>query len=126
MHSPTHFNEFRPVFAVANLRAALEHYDALGFSTRTFPDSEEYGFAERDGIGLHLTAEPASLHLVGTGVAFLYVDSADALSDEWCDPSLPETTHPAELQPYGLREGRHIDLDGNVIRFASLPDGVQH
>ena len=46
---------------------------------------------------------------------------ADALYEEWTKPGVGGLTRPVEPMPYGLREGSHVDPDGNLIRFGS-PD----
>lgn len=109
---------FSPLFPVRDLAAALTHYAALGFAVSAYDDS--YGFADRDGTGLHLAADPA--HDPSRGVvAYLYVRDADALHAEWSRPGIGGHTHPVGPTPYGLREGSHRDPDGNLIRFGA-PD----
>jgi hypothetical protein len=116
---------FSPVFGVRDLAAALEHYAALGFRTSAYKEgaydgADYYGFADRDGTGLHLALRDASgdsgLH---PGAAYLYVRDADALYEEWSRPGIGGHTHPAVPTDYKLREGSHTDLDGNLIRFGS-------
>jgi DNA-binding MarR family transcriptional regulator/uncharacterized glyoxalase superfamily protein PhnB len=109
---------FSPIFNVRDLRAALAHYATLGFSIVAFEEGDHYGFANRDGVGLHLAAHsehdpqrPAS--------AYLYVRDADALYEEWSKPGIAGHSHPPEPTPYGMLEGSHTDPDGNVIRFGS-------
>ncbi|MFZ0249894.1 MAG: MarR family transcriptional regulator, partial [Acidimicrobiales bacterium] len=109
------FRQFSPIFPVRDLAAALAHYTSLGF--KSFPDEggAHYGFANRDGLSIHLALEqehaPAS--------AYLYVRDADAVFEEWSQPGIGGLTRPVRLMPYGLREGSHIDPDGNTIRFGS-------
>jgi hypothetical protein len=45
-----------PVFAVRDLGAAMAFYERLGFAVRRYDAG--YGFAERDGLKLHLRAAP--------------------------------------------------------------------
>jgi DNA-binding MarR family transcriptional regulator/catechol 2,3-dioxygenase-like lactoylglutathione lyase family enzyme len=112
---------FSPIFPVRDLAAALAHYSALGFTTRAHEGGGEYGFADRDGTGLHLAADAG--HDPGRGsAAYLYVRDADALHAEWRRPGIGGHTHPAGPTPYGLREGSHVDPDGNLIRFGSPAD----
>ena len=54
-----------------------------------------------------------------SGSAYLYVRDADALYEEWSRPGIAGRTHPVGPTPYELREGSHVDPDGNVIRFGS-------
>ena len=109
-----------PIFPVRDLAAALAHYTALGFATLAYAGGHDYGFANRDGIGLHLAADPD--HEAGHGhsaEAYLYVRDADALYTEWSRPGIGGQTRPAGPTEYGLREGSHTDPDGNLIRFGS-------
>lgn len=119
------FRQFSPIFPVRDLAAALAHYTALGFGTLAYPGGGEYGFANRDGTGLHLAAHPG--HQPGhqhSAEAYLYVRDADALYAEWSQPGIGGQTRPAGPMPYGLREGSHTDPDGNLIRFGSpIGDG---
>ncbi len=117
------FTSFSPVFPVRDLPRALAHYAALGFDTQPYDGGVPYGFAERDGVSLHLSAE----HVHGDGEdahdhassAYLYVDDADALYDAWARPGAGGLTRRVGDTPYRLREGSHVDPDGNVIRFGS-------
>jgi DNA-binding MarR family transcriptional regulator len=109
------FSSFCPIFPVPELGAGLAHYGALGFKTFAYDDGAEYGFADRDGIGIHLAFSevecPAS--------TYLYVRDADALWEEWSKPGIGGSTRPVGDTPYGLREGSHTDPFGNLIRFGS-------
>jgi DNA-binding MarR family transcriptional regulator/catechol 2,3-dioxygenase-like lactoylglutathione lyase family enzyme len=112
------FRSFSPIFPVRDLAAALAHYAALGFTTHGDEDGHDYGFADRDGTGLHLAADAG--HDPGRGArAYLYVRDADALHAEWTRPGIGGHTHPVGPMPWGLREGSHTDPDGNLIRFGS-------
>jgi DNA-binding MarR family transcriptional regulator/catechol 2,3-dioxygenase-like lactoylglutathione lyase family enzyme len=106
---------FSPIFPVRDLNAALAYYAALGFHTFAYEGGDDYGFANRDGTGLHLAASAAP----HPGAAYLYVRDADALYAEWTRPGIGGHTHPVGPTPYKLREGSHVDPDGNLIRFGS-------
>jgi hypothetical protein len=109
---------FSPIFPVRDLAPALAHYADLGFRTFAYEGGDGYGFADRDGIGLHL--EAGSGHDPGHGgSAYLYVRDADALYEEWTLPGVPGTTNPVGTMIYNMREGSHVDPDGNLIRFGS-------
>jgi len=126
------FRRFSPIFPVRDLGAALAHYSTLGFDTFAYPGGG-YGFANREGTGLHLAvhadhdhadhdhAQHAD-HAHHAGEAYLYVRDADALYEEWSRPGIGGRTLPVGLMAYKLREGSHIDPDGNVIRFGSPID----
>jgi len=107
---------FSPIFPVRDLGAALAHYAALGFRTFAYEGGDDYGFANRDGTGLHLAAGAEDQ---GPGAAYLYVRDADALYAEWTRPGIGGHTHPVGPTSYKLREGSHVDPDGNLIRFGS-------
>jgi DNA-binding MarR family transcriptional regulator/catechol 2,3-dioxygenase-like lactoylglutathione lyase family enzyme len=112
------FRQFSPIFPVRDLAAALTHYTALGFETLAYADGADYGFANRDGTGLHLAAHPDHGHQ-HSAETYLYVRDADALYAEWTRPGIGGETRPVGLMEYRLREGAHIDPDGNLIRFGS-------
>jgi DNA-binding MarR family transcriptional regulator len=126
---PRQFRSFSPIFGVSDLPAALAHYASLGFKTIAYEDGDEYGFANRDGTSLHLAVHhdhgddgPAD-HVHDGATAYLYVADADELYEEWTRPGIGGQTGPVHPTPYGLREGAHIDPDGNLIRFGSpMPD----
>ena len=111
----TRLHHFSPVFPVKDLRRALDHYASLGFVTNADAGGDEYGFADRDGIGLHLEAGPGR----DPGQTYLYVEDADALYEEWTRPGIGGSTRRVHDTEYRLREGAHIDPDGNLIRFGS-------
>jgi DNA-binding MarR family transcriptional regulator/catechol 2,3-dioxygenase-like lactoylglutathione lyase family enzyme len=111
---------FSPIFGVRDLPAALAHYRSLGFKTLAHEGGDDYGFANRDGTSIHLAADP---HHDPTRAAstYLTVVDADALYAKWSGPGIGGVTHPVEPTSYGLREGSHVDPDGNTIRFGSPP-----
>jgi Ser/Thr protein kinase RdoA (MazF antagonist) len=120
------FGSFSPVFPVRDLRRALAHYASLGFEAEPYADGDGYGFAGRDGVSLHLSfgeghgPEAGHRHV---GTAYLYVEDADALYDEWARPGVGGLTRRVGDTPYKLREGSHVDPDGNLIRFGSPMPG---
>jgi DNA-binding MarR family transcriptional regulator len=115
---PGQLRSFSPIFTVRDLGAALAHYAALGFDARAYDGRDQYGFADRDGVGLHLAAGSGG-DRAHPGMAYLYVRDADALYLEWTRPGIGGHNHPVEPTAYGLREGSHADPDGNLIRFGS-------
>jgi DNA-binding MarR family transcriptional regulator len=109
---------FSPIFEVRDLGAALAHYASLGFRTFAYEGGDDYGFANRDGTGLHLAAR-ARDDAPHPGAAYLFVRDADELYAEWTRPGIGGHTHPVGPTAYKLREGSHVDPDGNLIRFGS-------
>lgn len=118
--SPTRFTDIAPIFPVANVRAALHHYRALGFRTAPYEDGDDYGFAERGRVHLHLTYRPTSYYPdTGFAVAYLAVHDADELYAAWSRPGVGGSTQPPAGMPWQMHEGVHTDPDGNIIRFGS-------
>jgi catechol 2,3-dioxygenase-like lactoylglutathione lyase family enzyme len=119
MASPE-FTDIAPIFPVANLRAALAHYQALGFRVAPYADGDDYGFAERGKVSIHLTYRPTSYYPDnGIAVAYLGVADADELYAEWSREGVGGRTEAPGDMEWGMREGVHTDPDGNVIRFGS-------
>jgi Ser/Thr protein kinase RdoA (MazF antagonist) len=138
----TRLLSFSPIFGVRDLARALAHYQSLGFDVEPSTGGDGYGFADRDGLSLHLALEQEHghehahhehahhedahhehAHHEQAGTAYLEVEDADALYDEWARPGIGGLTRPVGNTAYKLREGSHIDPDGNVIRFGSPMPG---
>lgn len=107
-------HSMEPTFRVADVDRAVRHYQRLGFDTE-YHDAT-YAFALRDGVTIHLAhidapdqAHPATI--------FLHVTDVDQLAADWRKAGV--AVDGPENQDYGLREGSHVDLDGNLIRFGS-------
>ena len=99
-----------PVLPVVDLRRAMEHDATLGFRVHQYDAG--YGFASWNGLELHL--QVFSGHPDPGVVVFLHVADADAVAQAWS--AVPGTTSPTQ-QPWGVREGAHVDPDGNLLRF---------
>lgn len=106
------------VLPVSDLPRAVEHYRCLGFTVSAYR-SGDYGYAERDGLNLHFRVVPELEPARTTSAAYLYVDDADALFAEWRSAGVSGQFFEPHDTEYGLREGAHIDLDGNLLRFGS-------
>jgi hypothetical protein len=115
----TEFNEFAPVFPVRDLLEGLEHYRRLGFDVRAYDEDVSYGFATRGHVNLHLTADPEYDPKRTASAAYLYVSDADALYAEWTESGAEGRFDEPYDTEYGLREGVHIDPEGNLIRYGS-------
>jgi catechol 2,3-dioxygenase-like lactoylglutathione lyase family enzyme len=103
-----------PVFLVADVARAVDHYQRLGFKT-SYHD-ESYAFADRDALTIHLARAdgPAA---AGRSVLYIHVDDADQLAAEWRKAGL--TVSGPQDYDYGKHEGFHVDPDGNKLRFGS-------
>jgi catechol 2,3-dioxygenase-like lactoylglutathione lyase family enzyme len=107
---------FDPVFSVRDVARAIDHYERLGFTTTRHDDG--YAFATWGNLTVHLARdEHPDAHK--TSVLYVHVDDAGEVAARWRGAGL-EVEEP-ENQDYGKREGRHIDPDGNVIRFGGPP-----
>ena len=103
-----------PIFAVRDVDRSMAHYRRMGFTTRPY-EGGGYGFAARDGIELHLGLVPETD--LRTSAAYLFVEDADQLAEEWRAAGLH--VHGPEDTEWGQHEGAVVDPDGNVIRFGS-------
>ena len=118
----TRLSSAAAVLPVRDLAAALTHYRDLGFEVEAF-DGAPYGFARRDEVQLHLSELAGLDPAASLTSVYLYVDDADALAAEWEGVAGGRLVAPVDTT-YGLREGAHIDPDGNLLRFGSpLPTG---
>jgi uncharacterized glyoxalase superfamily protein PhnB len=109
-----------PILPTDDVRAALAHYESLGFRVQPYEDGDDYGFVNRNGVELHLTYRPTSYYRPGAiAVVYLTVEDADALYLRWTKPGVGGQTQPPAPMPWGMHEGTHTDPDGNVIRFGS-------
>ena len=105
-----------PVIPVRDLDAALRHYERLGFEVRHYSGGG-YGYAMRDGVHIHLAYAERHDPKTTASVVYLFVDDADALHAEWEAARVPgRLREPFDAQ-WGMREGGHVDPDGNLIRF---------
>jgi hypothetical protein len=64
-----------------------------------------------------------SFDLAGPGSAYFYVGDANVLHEEWSRSGIAGHAEAAMATPYKLREGSHVDPDGNIIRFGSPMEG---
>lgn len=99
------------------MAAAIDHYRSLGFDVGAYDDPPTYAFATRDGVQLHLACVDGLDPTQSMVSVYLYVSDADALAEQWA--SLPGRHVAPRDTEYDLREGAHIDPDGNLIRFGS-------
>jgi hypothetical protein len=105
------------ILSVRDLDAALAHYGRLGF--RVNPYDNGYGYAVRGAADLHLALRRGLDPRQNASSVYLYVDDADALFAEWRATGVEGQFFEPEDTEYGLREGAHIDRDGNLLRFGS-------
>ncbi|MGH9228988.1 MAG: ankyrin repeat domain-containing protein [Acidimicrobiales bacterium] len=110
-----------PILATSDIGRAVDHYAALGFETEVWAGGG-YGFATRDGVEIHLAQVDGHDPDSSIVSCYLYVDDAEALHAEWSSAGAGRHG-PLTDTDYGLREGHHVDPDGNLVRYGSpLPD----
>jgi hypothetical protein len=105
------------ILPVRDLDAALAHYGRLGF--RVNPYDNGYGYAVRGSADLHLALRRGLDPRQNASAVYLYVDDAEALFAEWRAAGVEGQFFEPHDTDYGLREGAHIDRDGNLLRFGS-------
>jgi predicted enzyme related to lactoylglutathione lyase len=105
-----------PIFPVRDLSASFAHYQRLGVHTREY-EGGGYGYVTRDGIEIHLGVAPDIGPAGAKHSAYLWVDDADALAQEW--GATGAEIHMPEATEWGQHEGALVDPDGNVLRFGS-------
>jgi catechol 2,3-dioxygenase-like lactoylglutathione lyase family enzyme len=115
----TAFERIAPILPVRELEVALDRYRRLGFEAHAYTGPDRYGFADRDGISLHLSESPGHDPLTTSSMVYLYVDDADAVHAEWAAAGVGgRLTHPHDMA-WGLREFSFVDPDGTLHRVGS-------
>jgi catechol 2,3-dioxygenase-like lactoylglutathione lyase family enzyme len=113
------FDDVAPVLPVTDLPTALERYRGLGFRVRAYGHGTGYGYAERDGVALHLSEwDRRDPGWTGSQV-YLFVADADAVHAEWTASGVAgRFTDPHDTE-YGRREFAFVDPDGTLHRVGS-------
>lgn len=102
-----------PELPLSDVAAGVTHYrDVLGF--RVNYEQADLGVMDRDEVRLLLVAR-TERHK-GIGSAYVYVNDADALCAEFRSKGARVQGDPVS-QPWGLREFRVLDGEGNQITF---------
>jgi len=113
------FEQLAAVLPVRDIEAGMAHYRALGFEVERYAGSEPYAFVTRDDVHLHLTAWAEMDPATNSSAVYLRVDDADALHADWERAGVGGRLVAPTDTEYGLREGAHLDPDGNLLRFGS-------
>ncbi len=117
-------DDVAPILPTGDLTAALDHYRRLGFAVSPY-EGGGYGFVRRGRVWLHLSEGEGHDPLTTDSAAYLYVADADALHAEWSGAGVGGRLVAPTDTPYGLREGAHVDPDGNLLRFGSWLPGAR-
>jgi uncharacterized protein len=120
---PSDIDRMAVVLPVRDLARAMEHYESLGFEVRRY-EGGGYGYADRAGASFHFGVVSDLDPRRNTSAVYLYVEDADALLAEWRASGVTGQFFEPTDTDYGLREGAHVDLDGNLIRFGSPLEGT--
>jgi uncharacterized glyoxalase superfamily protein PhnB len=117
--SVNQFEHAIPIFAVTDVPKALDYYvDKLGFRAAfTWEDPPTFATVARDDARIFLSAGHESGQPTGTWIS-IFLPDVDALHREYVERGALIVTPPADY-PWGVREMRVQDPDGNVIRMSS-------
>jgi catechol 2,3-dioxygenase-like lactoylglutathione lyase family enzyme len=108
------FQQALPRLPLTNLVAGIAHYrDVLGFHVN-YQDSN-IGVMDRDRVTVLLF--PRTERNQGVGEAYFYIENADRLCAELRANGADVRGDPVSF-PWGLREFRVRDLEGNELYFA--------
>lgn len=112
-----YFEDVAPVFPVGDLEASMDHYRELGFAVHRHSDI--YAYAVRGGVTIHLALVSGMEPLRSNSVAYLLVEDAEALAEEWGEADVDGEIRAPSPTEYGAIEGSYTDPDGNMLRFGS-------
>ena len=119
MADTPNFISVAPVIPVLDLDAALDRYRRLGFEVHAYDGDARYGFADRDGVALHLTEWDEHDPKRTASTVYLYVSDADAVYTQWKKSGVDGRFHEPSDTDYGLREFAFVDVDGTLHRVGS-------
>ena len=106
-----------PIFVTTDISRALRHYSDLGFETEPFADI--YGFLRWGRASIHVACVRRVSPKKSDVACYLYVPDADEVHRRWSSSGVGGSFREPVDTDYGLREGAHIDPDGNLIRYGS-------
>ena len=104
-----------PIFPVRDLDAALAFYERLGFKVWKY--DEGYGYAQREGLTLHLQWRPPADPSTGSCAVWVKTQHVDELHAEWLECGLELNMSTPEDKPWRVREFAIKDPDHNLLRF---------
>ncbi len=109
---------FAPCFPVRDLRAALAHYEELGFTVMPCAEGAAWAWIRFGNADIHLYLKEDHDPTRTAAAADLSVVDCEALERQWSGTGVAGTSDPYDTE-YGMREAVHVDLDNNLIRFGS-------
>ena len=110
---PRMLDQIMPELPLTDVPAGVAHYrDVLGFSVNY--QQHDLGVMDRDIVRLLLIGRTA--RHIGIGSCYVYVRDADALHAELVAKGANVQGEPVS-RPWGLREFRVLDPEGNQLTF---------
>lgn len=113
-------NSICPIFPSTNFDRTSAFYEQLGFRVASIYEAEGYLIISRDEVELHFFRAESNNPKESQHGAFVRVEDARKLSDEFERLSLPNEGIPrfgrAEDKPWGVCELAIIDPDGTLLR----------
>jgi hypothetical protein len=109
-----------PVLQVRDVAQSLAFYEKLGFSSHgVWGDPPLFAIIQRGDVTLALdrARQDGSIPLNQWWAAYIYVDDAKALRDEFAALDLPEFTEMHFPDDYGCIDFDVVDPDGHRIAF---------
>jgi uncharacterized glyoxalase superfamily protein PhnB len=112
------FQAVAPVFPVDNVAETAEYYrTTLGFKISVlYGDPPYYAIVDRDGVAIHLSEREDTSTPIERCAAYIKVDNADALYEEYEGRGI-EMFSPPENQENGMREFELTDNSGHFLMF---------
>ncbi len=115
-----------PILPVHSMNAAADFYRSLGFTIVLYTGAQDYAFAHRDGLEMHLRQAPDLGHQSPSGVYFrLNPGTAKALEEAFRNAGVPILS-PLEEREWGTLEFMISDPDHNLLRFGELLPTSRH
>jgi uncharacterized glyoxalase superfamily protein PhnB len=108
---------FAPCFPVRDIRAALAHYERLGFEVLPYTAGMAWAWARLGAAELHLFVKDDHDPATTAAAADLEVGDADEFERRLSATGAEGTSDPYDTS-YG-REVVHVDLDNNLLRFVA-------
>jgi len=114
MSSPPKLQSVAPIFLVTDMQRALDYYTrVLGFGIEwAVGEPTTHASVARDGVEISLTAESAPV----PSQVYIEVDGVDEYFDR-VSANGANVVVPLGDRPYGMRDGRIDDPDGNSIQL---------
>ncbi|MGH9100277.1 MAG: hypothetical protein ACRDV8_08620 [Acidimicrobiales bacterium] len=100
------------------MRAALAHYERLGFDVMPFEDGMKWAWVRFDAAELHLFLKRDHDPNTTAAAADLMVEDVDELERAWSTTGTSGTSDPYDTL-HKMREAVHVDIDNNLIRINS-------